>query len=217
LSFSKDENIALNFIRHKSYSGTSKVLFILQKDNSINSRLSTHADIENISIFPNEKEVLFFPFSSFEIKSIQNDINNPEMYRINLFYLGKYLKEFQKDENFTSLEDKIPDSEFKKHLLKSKIVKKEYIKNINNKQIFQSFENYEKEIIQEKEHKIENIINTKQIEQKKKQKIEKIFKKIEPPDKNEGTDSCANLNIPSDPILPPIDELEKEEEGKKKN
>ena len=150
MSFSKDENIALNFISHKSYSGSSKVLFILQKDNSINSRLSTHVDIENISIFPNEKEVLFFPFSSFEIKSIQNDINNPEMYRINLFYLGKYLKEFQKDENFTSLEDKIPDSEFKKHLLKSKIVKKEYIKNINISKYFKALKIMKKKLFKKK-------------------------------------------------------------------
>jgi len=206
LSFSKDENVALSFISKPSFPGTSKVLFILQKDNSINSSLSTHADIENISIFPNEKEVLFFPFSSFEIKSILIDQNNPEMYRINLFYLGKYLKEFQKDDNFTSKEKKIPDSKFKRHLLKSNIVKNEYIKSINNKQIFQNFENYEKEIIQEKRHKIENIINSKLIEQEKKQKIEKIFK-IEPV--NEENDSYVELNIPSDPIPLQNDELEK--------
>ena len=204
LSFSKDMNIALGFIRNKSYSGKSKVLFILEKDNSINSMLSTHADIENISCFPNEKEVLFFPFSSFEIKSIQSDQNNPEIYQINLFYLGKHLKELQKDEHFTSKEKKIRDSEFKKHLLKSNIVKKEYIENINNKQIFQNFENYEKEIIQEKEkeHKIENIINSKKIEQEKKEKKEKIFLKIEP-EKNDGNDTHMDFITPSNQILPP--------------
>ena len=220
LSFSKDMKIALEFIRDKSYPGkskVSKVLFILQKDNSINSSLSTHADIEYISYFPHEKEVLFFPFSSFEIKSIQKDQNNPEIYQINLFYLGKYLKEFQKDENFTSMEKKIPDSKFKKHLLKSNIVKKEYIKNINNKQIFQNYETYEKEIILEKEHKIENIINEKQIAKEKILKKENIFKKPEPV-KGVEDNSCVNFNITSDPIATQIDDEnhKKEEEERKK-
>jgi len=40
----------------------------LEKDNNIGYSLSTHGDIENISFYPKEREVLFFPFSSFEIK-----------------------------------------------------------------------------------------------------------------------------------------------------
>ena len=32
--------------------------------------LSTHADIEDISLYKKEKEVLFFPFSYFEFKEI---------------------------------------------------------------------------------------------------------------------------------------------------
>ena len=45
-----------------------KVLYILEKDDKIEYNLSTHGDIEDISCFPGEKEVLFFPFSAFEIK-----------------------------------------------------------------------------------------------------------------------------------------------------
>ena len=52
----------------------SKVLFILEKDDSIGYDLSTHCDIEKLSFLPNEKEVLFLPFSSFAIKEI-NEIN----------------------------------------------------------------------------------------------------------------------------------------------
>ena len=55
--------------------------------------LSTHADIEKISFYPNEKEVLFFPFSSFEIKEI--NINNENIYEIKLLYLGKYFKKLE--------------------------------------------------------------------------------------------------------------------------
>ena len=52
-------------------SGLTNILFILRNDDKIGHISSTHADIENISFFPNEKEVLFFLFSSFEIKDIR--------------------------------------------------------------------------------------------------------------------------------------------------
>ena len=69
-----------------------KVLFILDKDENIDYNLGTHADIEKISYYPNEREVLFFPFSSFEIKEIKEEkINNENIYFIKLLYLGKYL------------------------------------------------------------------------------------------------------------------------------
>ena len=72
----------------------SKVLFILEKDDNIGYNLSTHCDIEKISFYPNEKEVLFFPFSPFEIKSIKEIyIRNEKIYKIELLYLVKYLKE----------------------------------------------------------------------------------------------------------------------------
>ena len=76
LSFSKDKNIAKYFLnlnenKNKEF---NKVLFILEKDDNIDYSLSTHADIEELSYF-DEKEVLFFPFSSFEINNI-NEIND---------------------------------------------------------------------------------------------------------------------------------------------
>ena len=75
----------------------SKVLYILEKDDNMDYSLSTQSDIEKISFYPNEKEVLFFPFSSFEIKNIEeNIINGEKIYVIRLLYLGKYLKEIEK-------------------------------------------------------------------------------------------------------------------------
>ena len=63
----------------------SKVLFKLEKDDNIEYSLSTHSDIEDFSYYE-EKEVLFFPFSSFEIKEI-NEINdeNVKIYEINYY------------------------------------------------------------------------------------------------------------------------------------
>ena len=101
-----------------------KVLFILEKDDNIDYSLGTHADIEKISYYPNEREVLFFPFSSFEIKEIKEvEINNNKIYSIKLLYLGKYLKDLENDKAFIQNENIIPDSEFKKQIIESGLIK----------------------------------------------------------------------------------------------
>ena len=148
LSFSKDEKIAKNFLNSSQIKGLSKVLFILEKDESLDNSLSTHSDIENISFFPEEKEVLFFPFSSFEIKGIkETNYNNEKIYEIKLLYLGKYIKEFQKDKTLIENEKTIPNSKFKKQLVEFGIIKKEKI-NMNKKakQILINYEKYKKDI-----------------------------------------------------------------------
>ena len=81
LSFTKDKNIALGILNSIKDNNLLKVLYIIDKDETIGYNLSTQADIEEISFFENNKEVLFFPFSSFEIKEI-NEINN-----LNVFML----------------------------------------------------------------------------------------------------------------------------------
>ena len=113
LSFSKDINIAKQFLNNNNNKDNeSKVLFIIEKDDKIDYSLSTHSDIENISIHPHEREVLFFPFSSFEIQEINEKIlNNERIYEIKLLFLGKYLKLIE------NIDKKIPDSIFKKEML----------------------------------------------------------------------------------------------------
>ena len=116
LSFSKDKNKAQKFYKFtdkKLY----KVLFKLINDKNEGYNLATHGDIEKISYFPDEREVLFFPFSSFEIKDIKEiNINNEKGYEIKLLYLSKYLKDIETDKNKIINENKIPDTEFKKQL-----------------------------------------------------------------------------------------------------
>ena len=90
LSFSKIKSIAESFLSFlNDNTNLSKVLYILEKDDDIGFDLSTHGDIENISYFPKEKEVLFLPFSSFEVQDIKEKNNNNEIiYEIKLLYLG---------------------------------------------------------------------------------------------------------------------------------
>ena len=145
LSFSKDKNIAENFIKNKTIIGQShKVLFTLEKDNNIDYSLSTHADIESISYFPSEKEVLFFPFSSFEIKDINEVIVNSEIrYEIKLLYLGKYLKDLENDKELNQKEIDIPDSHFKNQITKLGLIKPD---NFTTKNILEKFKKYKNDI-----------------------------------------------------------------------
>ena len=96
-------------------------------DKNIDYDLSTHADIEKISIFPEEREVLFFPFSSFEIKNIKNINGN---FEINLLYLGKYLREVQNDYKLTNQEILLPETDFKNQIIESHLI--ENINRTNN-------------------------------------------------------------------------------------
>ena len=148
LSFSKDKNKAEFFLSGKNENkNLSKVFYIIEKDDTIGYNLSTHADIEKISFYPDEKEVLFFPFSSFEVKDIKEKvIKNEKVYNIQLLYLGKYLKNIENDKRMISNEIKIPDSEFKKQLTEFGLIKEEKMQNINTKIIYNNYEQYKKEI-----------------------------------------------------------------------
>ena len=139
LSFSKDENEAKKYLEYTD-KNLPKVLFRLINDNNEGYNLSTHGDIEKISYYPNEKEVLFFPFSSFEIKDIQNiNIENEKGYEIILLYLGKYLKDIENDKNIKINENEIPDTKFKKQLCEVGLIEKGKIQKINTKILYNDF------------------------------------------------------------------------------
>ena len=143
LSFSKDLKECLKFMSKKSFPDKSNVLLEVEKDESLDYSFSTHADIEQLSYFPDEKEVLFFPFSSFEVQSIEDTkINNRKAYKLKLFYLGKYLKELTKDENFIKSEEKLPKSNFRQSLEESKLIKLEQIDDLTNIKLFNEYVSY---------------------------------------------------------------------------
>ena len=80
LSFSKGKSIEENFLDNIVNDKFLKVLFILKKDDNIDYSLATLGDIENISFLPYEREVLFFPFSSFEIKELKEIKKGKEIF-----------------------------------------------------------------------------------------------------------------------------------------
>ena len=86
-SFSKNLEKAKKFIKPPRQDTTS-LLFILENYNN-NIEGVSNADIKEFSKFPKEEEVLFFPFSSFEVEKIDNGNEEQKNYiKITLKYLG---------------------------------------------------------------------------------------------------------------------------------
>ena len=191
LSFSKEKSKALEFLKKKKKSDNDTVIptfFILENSENIlensenileNSeyedkmRLSGSKDInsityidldEELSIYPQEKEVLFFPFSCFEIKKIEDGRENDiDCKIIKLNYLTKYeskIKEYfenNKDkinESFCLLKD---DDIFYNEFKQFQIAPQREMKNLNPQRIIEKFEEYKEEIIYLKENKDKKI------------------------------------------------------------
>ena len=113
LSFSLDENVALNFM--------SNVMFIITINKEIDEMNASNIDLINISYFGNEREILFLPFSIFEVSKL---VDKENYYEIHLNYLGKYRELFKNEDPFTLLQKKLPQTEF---LKASKVIVKQEI------------------------------------------------------------------------------------------
>ena len=79
---------------------------------------------KELSYFEDDKEILFFPFSCFEIKSIKK--NNEKEYTITLNYLDKYTDLFNHEETRTFRD--VPENEFSKLIFDSNIIFQSIIK-----------------------------------------------------------------------------------------
>ena len=176
LSYSKDESIAINFLKICKNNDTNlfKVLYELSNDKNVKYDLSTYIDIEKISFLKKEKEVLFLPFSCFVIEGIKEvkkedgdeysrnffkKYNLKEnIHKIDLSYLGKYFPEIEKKD---IIPENLPDSEFKENIEKSGLIKKEEIKYIKLNNLMEKYEDLKQEIKNIEKKKIENIIKTK--------------------------------------------------------
>ena len=98
LSFSKNQEVAKGFINTENKE-LIPILFEVEgldeKDMENNDFFISNLDLENISEYNGEQEVLFLPFSCFEIVSIKDEIirqfgEKREIKRITLNYLSKY-------------------------------------------------------------------------------------------------------------------------------
>ena len=95
-----------------------------------------------------EREVLFFPFSSFEIKTIKDaKFENEKIYEIRLLYLGKYLKKIENDKELINKATNLPESDFKTQLIKFGLIKLEKIKDIISKVYIIAIKNMKRKLI----------------------------------------------------------------------
>ena len=122
LSFTKDKEKAKKF--NQVGENTFSILYIIEKfdKNEDDIEIIPNACIEDFSTSEDEKEVLVFPFSCFEIVNIKG-INTEKIdYIIKLKYLSNYSKSM-KEKFGNNFFDKIQSSNFSQELLSSGILK----------------------------------------------------------------------------------------------
>ena len=120
LSFSSDINKARKF--RGSTDLTYSILYIIEeiKDMQKFKNKIFNANLEKYSDY-NEKEVLVFPFTCFEIVAIDEIKKDKIDYQIKLKYLGNYFDD--KDNNLNNYLDRIPFSNYYEELIERNILK----------------------------------------------------------------------------------------------
>ena len=88
LSFSKNFRLAKAFILRKDNPNIKRIFFVVNPVSEKNI-IVTNIDVESISYFVSEREVVFLPFSGFEIINIEEGAEYTTIY---LNYLNKYEK-----------------------------------------------------------------------------------------------------------------------------
>ena len=149
LIFNKDRLTAeKNLNELKKETNFVRVLFVLEKEENLDYNFATHCDLEKLSYFPKHNEVLFFPFSSFGIKSLTDLYLKRESrgYEIKLTYLMDYLGVIENDKTVIENENIIANDEFKKQIYDFGLIKKGKIENINYKTIYETFAKYENDL-----------------------------------------------------------------------
>ena len=158
LSFSEDRQVAEAFLL-KHYLEDSdnddflNIIYILEKkDNISNESLNTFINLSDIAKMGNEKEVLFLPFSAFEIENIKEVIvNNITYYEIDLNYLDKYTDKLNLIRNNEFLSNNI----FGKEFIESGFVDKSKIEKKTNTNLIDEVNEFDESFIGNKQ-KINN-------------------------------------------------------------
>ncbi len=147
LSFTKSKNVAEDFYNNFNKNAMFTVKRSIQETNFL-----AHADIEELSCFDYEKEVLFFPFCAFGINKFERYFDHVQQkyrYEIELKYLGEYKDIYKSIED---KEERLPDTDFKRLFEKSGLAKED-VKNAKIKNLSE-----EEEIKKEKSSKKKYII-----------------------------------------------------------
>ena len=124
LSFTKDITIAERFI--SSYKKNTMLTVVEANDEY---DLNTHTDIEELSSFHDEREVLFFPFSAFGITDFEFDTAK-KRHIMKLIYLGRFIKNTEDNTKFDIKKDELPEQYFKTLFEKSGLIDQKKIKEM---------------------------------------------------------------------------------------
>ena len=124
LSFTKDLTIAERFIA--SYKKNTMLTVVEANDEY---DLNTHTDIEELSSFHDEREVLFFPFSAFGIEDFTYD-EEKKRYIMKLIYLGRFIKNNEQNTKFDIKKEELPEEYFVTLFEKSGLIDEKKIKEM---------------------------------------------------------------------------------------
>ena len=155
LSFTKDKDRVI-ISQNNNLNNNYNVFFILKNNEKIINKYTANADIENISIFEEEKEVLFFPFTTFILNDIyEGEINGNKCIIVNIEYLDVYehiLKKFKQDNECQEKIRKSFISFFKNQNYIKKLLENNFLGSKND-------DNNENENRENKENKDKKIIS----------------------------------------------------------
>ena len=128
LSASLNYEVALEFmINSHPTENQSYVLYEIEKGNDIDCKNASNSDIQEFSYIKEEREILFFPFSSFEVGEIKKlKYGDKVFYNIKLYYLGKYEK------LLPEINQNIPENIFTENILRTEIFNKTKISKLFN-------------------------------------------------------------------------------------
>ena len=162
LSFSEDRQVAEAFLL-KHYLEDPKndellnIIYILEKkDNISNESLNTFINLSDIAKMKNELEVLFLPFSAFEIEDIKEVVaNNIIYYEIKINYLDKYTDKL----NLLKNNEILSNNAFGKEFIESGFVDKSKIEKKTNKNLINEVNKFDKSFIENKQKIINNTYN----------------------------------------------------------
>ena len=175
LFFTLDENEAKQSMNNKVLEDSEdevKVLFEIESGNDDDLKYVSNVEFKKYSN-SKQKEILFFPYSSFEILKIDK---NDDYYKIELGYIGNHIKEAEKD-NKNNKDNIIPTRFLSEVLNEKKIVSEEYV------------EVFKKELPQLIEGTEENKTATEKRKKEIKEKSSNEFNNIYSDPKNKKTDS----------------------------
>ena len=136
LTFSTDEKYALTYMDNQRdflEEDEELVFFEIEEGENIDVENASNTDIQNYSLNSEIHEILFFPFSYFEVSEIStlkntNYESNDDYNYIKLKYLGKYKVKFS---NLAQWKN-IGDSKFVNNIIKTNIFDKNGLERIYN-------------------------------------------------------------------------------------